>query len=134
MIPAFFVELDKIPLTSNGKINHKELPLPGIKAGDDYVAPSNEIEEKLVDIWSGILKVQQKEISITKDFFSIGGHSLKATILAGRIHKELGVEFPLKEIFLYPTIKGQASKIKTINWLKNKHKKEDTTEKIEISI
>ncbi|NOQ25537.1 MAG: amino acid adenylation domain-containing protein, partial [Bacteroidales bacterium] len=111
MIPSYFIELEKIPLTTNGKVNRKALPSPEIKAGDDYVAPSNEIEEKLLEIWSEVLNIEKEEISVNANFFSIGGHSLKATVLTSNIHKEIGVEFPLREIFLHPTIKSQASQI-----------------------
>ncbi|NOQ24318.1 MAG: amino acid adenylation domain-containing protein, partial [Bacteroidales bacterium] len=111
MIPAYFVELDKFLLTSNGKVNRKALPSPQIKAGDDYVAPSNEIEEKLVKIWSEVLNIEKEEISVNTNFFSIGGHSLKATVLTSNIHKEIGVEFPLRDVFLHSTIKSQASQI-----------------------
>ncbi|NOQ27042.1 MAG: amino acid adenylation domain-containing protein, partial [Bacteroidales bacterium] len=111
MIPSYFVELESLPLTTNGKVNRKALPSPEIKAGDDYVAPSNEIEEKLVEIWSKVLNINKEEISVNANFFSIGGHSLKATVLTSNIHKEIGVEFPLRDVFLHSTIKSQASRI-----------------------
>ncbi|NOQ24220.1 MAG: amino acid adenylation domain-containing protein [Bacteroidales bacterium] len=113
MIPSYIIELDEIPLTPNGKVNRKALPSPEIKAGDDYVAPSNAIEEKLVEIWSEVLKIEKEEISTTANFFSIGGHSLKASVLTGRIHKETGVEFPLRDVFLHSNIQAQASQINT---------------------
>ncbi|NOQ28198.1 MAG: AMP-binding protein, partial [Bacteroidales bacterium] len=111
MIPSYFVELPELLLNSNGKVDRKALPSPEIKAGDDYVAPSNEIEEKLVEIWSEVLNINKEEISVNTNFFSIGGHSLKATVLTSKIHKEIGVEFPLREVFLHPTIKEQANQI-----------------------
>ncbi|NOQ25911.1 MAG: amino acid adenylation domain-containing protein, partial [Bacteroidales bacterium] len=117
MIPSYFVELDSLPLNANGKVNRKALPSPEIKAGDDYVAPSNEIEEKLVKIWSEVLKVPQEEISTTASFFAIGGHSLKATILVSKIHKELSVKLPLKEIFRQQTIKKMAACISEVSKL-----------------
>ncbi|NOQ23738.1 MAG: AMP-binding protein, partial [Bacteroidales bacterium] len=117
MIPSYFVELDKIPLTSNGKVNRKALLSPEIKAGGDYIAPSNEIEEKLVKIWSEVLNVPQEEISATANFFAIGGHSLKATILVSKIHKELSVKLPLKEVFQQQTIKKMAVCISKVSKL-----------------
>jgi hybrid polyketide synthase/nonribosomal peptide synthetase FtdB len=134
MVPSFFVEIDKIPLTVNGKINHKALPSPEIKAGNDYAAPSNEIEEKLVEIWAGVLNIQKEEISVTKDFFAIGGHSLKATVLSGRIYKELGVVFPLRDVFLHPTVRAQAAQISTIGWLTDTQNKMESPEKNEVCI
>ncbi|NOQ27705.1 MAG: amino acid adenylation domain-containing protein, partial [Bacteroidales bacterium] len=111
MLPSYFVELESLPLTTNGKVNRKVLPSPEIKAGDDYVAPSNEIEVKLLEIWSEVLNIEKEEISTTANFFAVGGHSLKATVLTSKIHKEIGVEFPLRDVFLHSTIKSQASQI-----------------------
>ncbi|MGX5439997.1 non-ribosomal peptide synthase/polyketide synthase [Bacillus thuringiensis] len=106
MIPAFFVQLDKLPLTTNGKVDRKALPDPDGSAvvGVEYEAPRNEVEEKLVSIWRDILDVER--IGINHNFFEIGGHSLKATTMISRIHKELMVEVPLRQIFQTPTIKG----------------------------
>jgi surfactin family lipopeptide synthetase A len=108
MVPSYFVEMDSLPLTANGKVNRKALPSPETKAADDYVAPSNEKEEKLVGIWSELLNIPQEEISITANFFAIGGHSLKAVILASQIHALYDVDITIKEIFSYPTIKDIA--------------------------
>ncbi|PEU19965.1 non-ribosomal peptide synthetase, partial [Bacillus wiedmannii] len=106
MIPAFFVRLDKMPLTANGKVDRKALPEPNLSVivGVEYEAPRNEVEEKLVSIWKDILGVEK--IGINHHFFEIGGHSLKATMMISRIHKELMVEMPLRQIFQTPTIKG----------------------------
>ncbi|NOQ25410.1 MAG: amino acid adenylation domain-containing protein [Bacteroidales bacterium] len=104
MVPSYFVELDKLPLTSNGKINRRALPSPEVKAGDNYVAPSNEIEEKLVKIWSEILNFDKEDISTTANFFAIGGQSLKATVLVSKINKEFSIEISLGNIFELPTI------------------------------
>ncbi|NOQ24723.1 MAG: amino acid adenylation domain-containing protein [Bacteroidales bacterium] len=105
MIPSYFVELDELPLTTNGKLNRKVLPFPEVKASDKYVAPSNKVEEKLVEIWSEVLNVPREEIGVKDNFFALGGHSLKASMLMGKIHKEMGVKFTLKEVFLHSTIR-----------------------------
>jgi acyl-coenzyme A synthetase/AMP-(fatty) acid ligase len=55
MVPPYFVPLERIPLTPNGKIDKKALPAPGIKPGQDYEAPRNEIEKKLAVIWWEVL-------------------------------------------------------------------------------
>ncbi|MBU3179538.1 non-ribosomal peptide synthetase, partial [Clostridium estertheticum] len=105
MIPSYFIQLEKMPLTANGKIDRKSLPEPdgNIAIGTEYEGARNETEEKLVKIWSEILGVEK--IGINHNFFELGGHSLKATSLLSKIHKELEVEVPLKEIFKSPTIK-----------------------------
>ncbi|MEX3625908.1 phosphopantetheine-binding protein, partial [Viridibacillus arvi] len=106
MIPTYFVHLEKMPLTSNGKVDRKEL----LKLEDqmsistEYEAPRNELEEKLVEIWGEVLG--QSKLGIADDFFELGGHSLKATLLVGRIHKELNMEIPLQEIFKAGNIKS----------------------------
>ena len=108
MIPSYFVELEKIPLTANGKIDRNSLPEPEVKASDDYAAPSDKTEEKLVEIWSEVLNIVKEEISTTANFFSIGGHSLNATLLTARISHEFNVEFSLAEVFKSSTIMAQS--------------------------
>ncbi len=111
MVPAFFVTLDKMPLTPNGKIDRKALPEPDFRMslGVEYVAPENEVEEKLVDIWSDLLDIDN--IGIIDNFFDLGGHSLKATQLELKIYKEMDVEIPLRLIFEKSTIKELADYI-----------------------
>ncbi|MDO3679095.1 non-ribosomal peptide synthetase [Paenibacillus ehimensis] len=104
MIPSYFVRLDSIPLTSNGKVDRKALPAPD-RSGllvSDYEAPQSGIQEALADIWRGVLGVGK--IGIHDNFFDLGGHSLKATIVISEIHKQLQIEVPLRELFRYPTI------------------------------
>ncbi|MBU3179526.1 AMP-binding protein, partial [Clostridium estertheticum] len=115
MIPSYFVQLEKIPLTPNGKIDINALPKhdESIVTGAKYEAPRNEVEEKLVAIWSKVLGIEK--VGINDNFFELGGHSLKATILLGRIHKELNVEVPLKEVFSVGNIKGLSEYISLIN-------------------
>ncbi len=109
MIPSYFIQIDKVPISSNGKIDYKLLPLPEITAGFDYVAPSSRIEEIIVSIWADILHLPKQEISVMTNFFSLGGHSLKASVLVGRIYKEMGVNIPLRDLFIHATVRGQAN-------------------------
>jgi len=85
MIPAYFVRLDKIPLTSNGKIDRRALPDPEIVV-KDYVAPRNEIEKKLVEIWSEVLGINGDKISIDANFFEFGGNSFNTYRLINKIN------------------------------------------------
>jgi len=119
MIPAYFIPIDKIPLTANGKLDRKALPEPEgtIMVKRNYVAPANKIQEVLVEIWSQVLfgrnsALLDTPIGINDDFFELGGHSLNATIAVSKIHKELNVKIPLAEIFNSPTIRELAGKIK----------------------
>jgi amino acid adenylation domain-containing protein len=120
MVPSYFVQLDEISLTPNGKVDRRALPEPDeAGAAENYVAPRNPMEEKFVRVWSEVLGVKEETIGIDSDFFELGGHSLKATILLTKLHKELNVKLPLAELFRTPTIrelvefiKGEEEKVK----------------------
>jgi amino acid adenylation domain-containing protein len=111
MIPTYFINIDKVPLTHSGKVDRKALPAPGLMASGYYMAPRNRIEEKLVKIWSEVLD-SHEGIGIEDNFFDLGGHSLKATTLTAKIHKVLNIKIPLAEIFKTPTIRGLSEYIK----------------------
>ncbi len=108
MIPQYILELQEMPVTSNGKIDRKRLPdVEGnltVGSDSEYIAPTNEIERTLVNIWQEVLNID--EIGIYHNFFELGGHSLKAISLVTKIHKKLEVEVPLQVIFKNPTIKA----------------------------
>jgi acyl carrier protein len=93
-------------------VNRRLLPGPGIKVSEEYAAPRDDTERKLVEIWSGILNIDKDKIGIDANFFQLGGHSLKATILTSKIHKALNVKIPLAEIFKTQTIRGLSEIIK----------------------
>ena len=112
MIPAYFVQVERIPLTPNGKVDRRALPEPEIEAGPGYIAPRDELEKRLVELWSEILMVEAGKIGIESDFFELGGHSLRATILISRLHKEFGVKVSLVKMFVDPTIRGLSILIK----------------------
>ncbi|ADM71968.2 non-ribosomal peptide synthetase [Paenibacillus polymyxa] len=116
MIPSYFVELERLPLTPNGKIDRKALPAPEREAGSgtEYVAPRNELETKLTAIWQEVLGLA-KEIGVHDNFFDIGGHSLRATTLVSKIHKELNVDLPLRDVFRHSTIESMAAAISRLD-------------------
>jgi tyrocidine synthetase-3 len=108
MIPSYFVYVDRIPMTANGKVDRRQLPEPSMQMDDgvEYVAPSNTIEAKLVRIWEEALGVSP--IGVDQSFFELGGHSLKAALVVSRIHKEMQASVPLRVIFEAPTIRELA--------------------------
>ncbi|HLP57236.1 MAG TPA: condensation domain-containing protein, partial [Candidatus Deferrimicrobium sp.] len=112
MIPGRFVRLEKLPLTPNGKIDRRGLPAPESEAGATYSPPRDILEEKLVETWSDLLGKQKDKLGIDDNFFEIGGHSLKVTILIARMHKAFNVKIPLTEIFRGPTIRELAARIR----------------------
>ena len=112
MIPSYFLSMQRIPVTSNSKLDRMALPEPSddIVIQKDYVAPSNDIEAKLVDILKDILAVNK--LGVNDNFFELGGDSLKAMMLIYRIQKGFNVEILLKEVFILPTVRGIAKRIK----------------------
>jgi tyrocidine synthetase-3 len=112
MIPNYFMQLNQLPLTPTGKVNRRALPTPEGKVYGEYIAPGNEIEKALADIWSDVLDREKGLIGIEDNFFQLGGHSLKATTMVARIHKIFNIKLPLAELFKCPTIKGLSEYIK----------------------
>ncbi|QJB32305.1 non-ribosomal peptide synthase/polyketide synthase [Chitinophaga oryzae] len=111
MTPSFLVALEALPLTANGKVDKKALPAPDAATLSDaaYMAPRNEQERLLADIWQQLLG--RDHIGIHDHFFETGGHSLLAMRLQSAIRKQLRAEVPVKAIFHHPTIAGQAAYI-----------------------
>lgn len=110
MIPQHFVRLEKIPLTTSGKINKQELlnvDYNTFQEVNNYVAPRNDIELKLVDVWKRVLK--KEKVGIYDDFFALGGHSLKATNLINEYQKIFNVKLGINEIFLNTTLYSHIS-------------------------
>lgn len=104
MIPAYFVYLDEIPLTTNGKLDKRALPasIEDIETGVEYVPPRDRIEEQLVEIWQQELKV--KRIGIKDNFFNIGGDSIKSISLLGKINEEFNSDFKIVNLYQNATI------------------------------
>lgn len=102
MVPAIFMELDKIPLNANGKVERSALPAPDTFEGgseSDYEAPRDELEERIAAVWSEVLKL--KKVGINDDFFSLGGDSFKAVQVVRGIDHALSII----DLFKYPTIR-----------------------------
>jgi amino acid adenylation domain-containing protein len=103
MIPSAFFELDSFPLTTNGKIDKKELPKPLRPAPRNYVGPQTEREQALARIIKEFLNVEQ--VSIHDNFFDLGIHSLMLFQLHSKIQKEFSKKFPMIELLTQTTIK-----------------------------
>jgi amino acid adenylation domain-containing protein/non-ribosomal peptide synthase protein (TIGR01720 family) len=107
MMPSYFVTLDRIPLKFSGKVDKAQLPDPQ-KIEVALIPPRTAMETAMRDLWAGVLGIDAECIGIDADFFDIGGHSLKATILSVNIQKQLGLDMTLEHIFEYPTIREMA--------------------------
>ncbi|MGO4773547.1 amino acid adenylation domain-containing protein, partial [Flavobacterium sp. W22_SRS_FK3] len=114
MVPRLWVELDRIPLTSNGKLDKKALPeFDGSQLSkQDYVAPRNEKESQLVAIWESLLGVNK--IGIYDNFFELGGHSLLVVQLISRL-QALDFHILVKDIFAGPTVASIHDKLSSIS-------------------
>jgi amino acid adenylation domain-containing protein len=105
MLPAAFVTLDALPLTANGKLDRKALPMPQWKAPGKAL-PLTKTEHRLAEIWKSILGLD--EIEKTADFFELGGHSLLALRLLALVEKEFGRRIGLAALFKSPSIESFA--------------------------
>jgi amino acid adenylation domain-containing protein len=111
MNPSFFVWLDAMPLTANGKLDLRALPEPDSAplAGVPVVGPRTEVESGIADLWSLVLG--RNGFSIKDDFFAVGGHSLLAIQLLGRLRERFGVDIRARQLFDTPTIEALAELI-----------------------
>ena len=114
MVPSAFVVMESLPLTPNGKVDLKALPSPDqqpVAAEREFVNARNAEEEKIVAIWTEVLKLDR--VGVTDNFFELGGHSLLATQIISRIRNTFRVQMPLHSFLETPTIAGLAEKIPT---------------------
>ncbi|HLP59148.1 MAG TPA: AMP-binding protein, partial [Candidatus Deferrimicrobium sp.] len=111
MIPSFFIPLEQIPLTANGKIDTLALPIPDAVGPTPYVTPINEIEEVLAKTWGEVLGFDK--IGIHDNFFEIGGDSIKTILISSKLFK-WGLTVNVNDFFSYPTIHKLAKQIKKI--------------------
>ncbi|MHC2523283.1 amino acid adenylation domain-containing protein [Rhizobium leguminosarum] len=104
MVPSAFVRLEALPLTVNGKLDRKALPVPDddAYARRAYEAPQGEIETLLAGIWAELLGVER--VGRHDNFFELGGHSLLAVRVLVRLTEALAVELPLAILFAKPTL------------------------------
>ncbi|MCY8340416.1 lichenysin non-ribosomal peptide synthetase LicA [Bacillus haynesii] len=102
MVPAFWVQLDELPVTANGKVDRRALPQPDVEAQTaEYKAPRTETEQLLADIWQEVLGLNR--IGITDNFFALGGDSIKGIQMASRL-QQYGWKLEMKDLFQHPTI------------------------------
>ncbi|QUX95333.1 non-ribosomal peptide synthetase [Marinomonas sp. CT5] len=102
MVPAHFMLLDEMPLTPNGKVDRKALPMPTWQASNTYEPPRNKLEEMLTSLWAETLGLTL--VGIRDNFFEIGGDSISATRILNHIQKNLSIEVPLGVLFKASTI------------------------------
>ncbi|MCD5970203.1 non-ribosomal peptide synthetase [Pseudomonas quasicaspiana] len=98
MLPAQFITLERLPLTANGKLDSRALPLPE-RASETLtrVAPQTDSQIRLAAIWAEVLKVEQ--VGLQDNFFTLGGHSLLAVQIVSRVRRQFGVDLQLRALF-----------------------------------
>ena len=111
MVPARYVQVEKMPLLASGKVNRRAL---GEKAGEALaeevlVGPRTEVERKLAEMWKELLK--RKEVGVEENFFELGGHSLLVLQVMARIRRMFEVELAVRTMFEEPTIAGLGKEI-----------------------
>ena len=113
MVPSVMVIMDALPLTPNGKVDKAGLPAPqgGAAVAPAYVAPRTPAETQLTTIWTEVLKTER--VGVTDNFMDLGGHSLMAIRVLGKISKAFGVRLPLRTLFDAPTVEQLAVHIDT---------------------
>lgn len=113
MIPYELMQLDSLPITSNGKIDKKALPMPIMEDKNEYIKPENNSQTKLHNIWCSLFNLDR--ISINDDFFKLGGDSLLSIKLTSRIYEQFNVKVSIKQIFSNPTIKSLSEVIDNLS-------------------
>ena len=116
MIPNYIVNLDQIPLLPSGKVDFNSLPKPDLTKllSEVYISPETQSEKLLTEIWSEVLKRDVSTIGIRTDFFGIGGDSIRAIRIIGKIQKLLGVKLTLQDFFLNPTVETTLKFIESV--------------------
>ncbi|MEI5908948.1 amino acid adenylation domain-containing protein [Bacillus spongiae] len=117
MVPSFVVTLESFPLNNNGKVDRKALPTPEMTSSEDYVAPRNDTEKIMQNIWRNVLNINK--ISVKDNFFEMGGHSLKAIVLMDRIEEEFQQRVPLSTLYEKQTVEELCQELKPERTIKD---------------
>ncbi|MCH5610709.1 amino acid adenylation domain-containing protein [Pseudomonas syringae pv. syringae] len=103
MVPGYFVFIDSMPLTANGKLDRRALPKPDVaRSQQGYVAPRTAFEQRLAALWEQVLHVER--VGLNDNFFALGGHSLLAVSLVGRIRETFDISIKLHDLLLLQTL------------------------------
>ncbi len=120
LVPSAFVLIDALPRGPTGKVDRASLPDPDTprpSSEPDFAEPQTEDELRLTEIWKEVLGLEI--LSVDDSFFEIGGHSLLAIRLLGRIREAFDVELPMDALFEFPTVRGTLESIETLRWATN---------------
>ncbi|WP_298731550.1 condensation domain-containing protein, partial [uncultured Chitinophaga sp.] len=105
MLPAHYMQLEVLPLSTNGKVDKKMLPAlkeAGLEGDLNYVAPANDTEQQIANIWQEILG--REKVGIRDNFFDLGGDSIKILRVLAAVRKQLNLDIPVADVYKHPTI------------------------------
>jgi len=114
MVPSEFVIIDKLPLTSNGKVDRNALTVPGQlrPVETSFEPPRTSVEKTLASFYSRILHLEK--VGVNDDFFMLGGNSIHAVLLSSEVRQGFQIELPLRKFFENPTVGGLAGTIEQL--------------------
>uniref|UniRef100_UPI001E5C8AFC non-ribosomal peptide synthetase n=1 Tax=Nocardia sp. CNY236 TaxID=1169152 RepID=UPI001E5C8AFC len=117
MVPSVYVSIPEMPLTPSGKLDRKALPdpAPTTKA---FRAPGTAVERSVAAVFEQVLHVDR--VGLDDDFFALGGNSLVATQITGRLAAALGLEVPVRTVFEYPTVAAIAGRLSSTDRTRNR--------------
>ena len=113
MVPRILVYLESLPLTMNGKLDRKALPDVEFRNEDNYVAPRNEVERQVCEIWSEVLKIDVQKIGINDNFFKLGGNSIKIIKLINLLKNRINLSINIIEFYSNDNVKSLAKFIES---------------------
>ena len=103
MVPQVYVDMEEMPLSESGKVDHGRLPsLEEVRKGKVYEKPGNEVEEAIAEIWKKVLNVER--VGVNDNFFELGGSSLNMTMLSSLIRDEFKIKVPLSFVLENQTV------------------------------
>ncbi|MCX2946719.1 non-ribosomal peptide synthase/polyketide synthase [Lentzea sp. NEAU-D7] len=105
LVPSAFVSIDEVPMSPNGKVDRKALPVPEFTTGTTHVAPRDDVERALCSLWADVLAVP--EVGVEDNFFALGGDSILSIQVVAR-GRRAGLHFTAKDLFTHQTIAGLA--------------------------
>ena len=114
MVPSAFVMLERFPMTPNGKLDRRALPVPERPSRDTlaYEPPRTQMEKAIAPIWAELLHLER--VGLDDDFFALGGHSLLAMQLVVRLRSSLSMAVPMKLPFGFPTLRQLAAQVQEL--------------------
>ncbi|MBU0994171.1 MAG: amino acid adenylation domain-containing protein, partial [Proteobacteria bacterium] len=120
MIPTCIMQIEKIPQTTNGKIDLKALPDPLISIGEKHEAPRDAFEDQIASIWAEVLSIEKARIGIDHTFFELGGHSLSAVKAVSKLQDACHISVKIADFFRFASIRKLSEHIQSLKDDSNK--------------